>query len=47
MDINYGVSNIVWEALGKPGRLKPSSIQKTKVDAGELGRKTGKGFYQY
>jgi 3-hydroxybutyryl-CoA dehydrogenase len=47
MDINYGVSNIVWEALGKPGRLKPSSIQKAKVDAGELGRKTGKGFYQY
>lgn len=47
MDINYGVSNIVWDALGKPERLKPSSIQKAKVDAGELGRKTGKGFYQY
>jgi 3-hydroxybutyryl-CoA dehydrogenase len=47
MDINYGVSNIVWEALGKPARLTPSSVQKSKVDAGELGRKTGKGFYQY
>jgi 3-hydroxybutyryl-CoA dehydrogenase len=47
MDINYSVSNIVWEALGKPGRLTPSSIQKQKVDAGELGKKTGKGFYQY
>lgn len=47
MDINYGVSNIVWEALGKPERLKPSSIQKAKVDAGEIGRKTGKGFYHY
>jgi 3-hydroxybutyryl-CoA dehydrogenase len=47
MDINFGVSNIVWEALGKPDRLRPSSIQKAKVDAGELGRKTGKGFYQY
>ncbi len=47
MDINYGVSNIVWEALGKPARLTPSVIQKAKVDAGELGRKTGKGFYQY
>jgi 3-hydroxybutyryl-CoA dehydrogenase len=47
MDINYGVSNIVWEALGKPERLTPSSIQKAKVDAGELGRKTSKGFYQY
>ncbi|MEP6466316.1 MAG: 3-hydroxyacyl-CoA dehydrogenase NAD-binding domain-containing protein, partial [Parafilimonas sp.] len=47
MDINYAASNIVWEALGKPKRLKPSSIQKNKVDAHELGRKTGKGFYEY
>ncbi len=47
MDINYSVSNIVWEALKKPGRLKPSRIQKNKVDAKELGRKTGKGFYEY
>jgi len=47
MDINYGVSNIVWEALGKPERLQPSPVQKQKVDAGELGRKTGKGFYTY
>ena len=47
MDINYGVSNIVWEALGKPERLKPSPIQKQKVESGELGRKTGKGFYTY
>lgn len=47
MDINYSVSNIVWEALGKPERLTPSSIQKQKVAAGELGRKTGKGFYEY
>ncbi len=47
MDINYSVSNIVWEALGKPERLRPSTIQQEKVSAGELGRKTGKGFYAY
>lgn len=47
MDINLGVSTIVWEALGKPERLTPSPIQKGKVAAGELGRKTGKGFYEY
>lgn len=47
MDINYGVSNIVWEALGQPIRLKPSPVQRAKVEAGELGRKTGKGFYHY
>ncbi len=47
MDVNYNVSNVVWQAIGKPGRLTPSDIQKTKLDAGELGRKTGKGFYGY
>lgn len=47
MDINYSVSRMVWEALGKPERLTPSPLQKAKVDAGELGRKTGKGFYVY
>jgi 3-hydroxybutyryl-CoA dehydrogenase len=47
MDVNYSVSNIVWEALDKPERLKPSPIQKNKVDKGELGIKTGAGFYKY
>lgn len=47
MDINYGVSNIVWEALDKPVRLTPSPLQRAKLEAGELGRKTGKGFYDY
>jgi 3-hydroxybutyryl-CoA dehydrogenase len=47
LDINYGVSQIVWEALDKPKRLTPSALQKQKVDAGDLGKKTGKGFYEY
>jgi len=47
IDINYSVSNIVWEALEKPGRLKPSSMQKEKIEQGELGKKNGKGFYKY
>jgi 3-hydroxybutyryl-CoA dehydrogenase len=47
MDINFGVSNIVWEALGKPARLTPSILQQQKVEEGNLGRKTGKGFYAY
>lgn len=47
LDINYSVSTIVWEDLGKPTRLKPAAIQKDKIDQGLLGVKTKNGFYQY
>lgn len=46
-DVNYAVSCSVYEQLGKPERLQPSYLQKEKVDGGELGRKTGKGYYSY
>lgn len=46
-DINYAVSTQVWEQLGRPERLKPSFIQEQKVAGGELGKKSGKGYYQY
>ena len=46
-DVNYTVSNAVYEAMNQPERLKPSPIQKEKVEKGELGRKTGKGYYDY
>lgn len=47
LDINYSVSQIVYNDLGKPQRLQPSPLQKGKVEAGEMGKKTGKGFYAY
>ena len=46
-DVNYAVSVSVHKQLGNPERLKPSFIQQQKVEAGELGKKTGKGYYQY
>lgn len=46
-DINYAVSCIVYNALGKPSRLQPSPLQEQKVKEGSLGRKTGKGYYEY
>ena len=46
-DINYTVSSSVYEQLAKPERLRPSPIQKEKLDKGELGRKTKKGYYKY
>ncbi|MEO6315458.1 MAG: 3-hydroxyacyl-CoA dehydrogenase NAD-binding domain-containing protein [Chitinophagaceae bacterium] len=46
-DGNYAVSSAVYEALHRPERLKPSAFQKEKVDTGALGKKTGKGYYNY
>jgi len=46
-DINYAVSSSVYEAMDRPERLRPSPAQAEKVRLGELGRKTGKGWYSY
>jgi len=46
-DVNYAVSCSVYEQLNKPERLKPSYIQKEKVEKNELGKKTKKGYYDY
>lgn len=46
-DINYAVSCSVYEQLGNPARLKPSPLQKERVEKQELGRKTKKGYYDY
>lgn len=46
-DVNYAVSCSVYDQLGGPARLAPSDIQKRKVEEGRLGRKTGKGYYEY
>lgn len=46
-DINYAVSCSVYEQMQRPERLKPSYIQEEKVKKGELGRKSGKGYYNY
>jgi 3-hydroxybutyryl-CoA dehydrogenase len=46
-DINYAVSCSVYEAMGKPPRLKPSSLQEASVKKGLLGRKSGSGFFEY
>ncbi len=47
MDINLSVSQSMYEAFDNAERFNPSSLQIQKVNKGELGRKTGKGFYEY
>jgi 3-hydroxybutyryl-CoA dehydrogenase len=47
MDVNLSVSTSLYDAFGQEERFKPSAMQIEKVKKGELGRKTGKGFYLY
>lgn len=47
MDVNLAVSQSVYEAFDKAERFAPSPLQIDKVAKGELGKKTGKGFYEY
>lgn len=47
MDINLAVTESLYNAFDKTIRFKPNKIQIDKVANGELGRKTGKGFYSY
>jgi 3-hydroxybutyryl-CoA dehydrogenase len=46
-DVNFAVTRSVYEAFFDDPRYKPSLIQKDLVDAGWLGRKSGRGFFDY
>ena len=46
-DVNFAVTRSVYDALFQDPRYRPSLVQKDLVDAGLLGRKSGRGFYDY
>jgi 3-hydroxybutyryl-CoA dehydrogenase len=46
-DTNFSVTRSVYEANFYDKRFVPSLVQREMVDGGLLGRKTGKGFYDY
>lgn len=46
-DVNFAVTQSVWKAFWYDERYKPSFSQQKLVEAGYLGKKSGRGFYQY
>jgi 3-hydroxybutyryl-CoA dehydrogenase len=46
-DVNFSVSKSVFDATFGDPRFTPSLIQQELVLAGRLGRKSGRGFYDY
>ncbi len=47
LDVNFAVTRSVWNAFFNDPRFLPSLIQQELVDAGYLGRKNGRGFFDY
>jgi 3-hydroxybutyryl-CoA dehydrogenase len=46
-DVNEAVTRSVWTAFGYDPRFAPSLLQRALVEAGWLGRKSGRGWYRY
>lgn len=47
IDVNLSVTQSIYNSFHQEPKFRPSRIQQQKVDAGYLGRKSGRGFYEY
>lgn len=47
MDVNLAVTRSVYDAYFQDPKYRPHPIQQRMVDSGRLGRKSGRGFYEY
>lgn len=46
-DVNFAVTQSVYEAYFHDPKYRPHPIQQRMVESGKLGRKSGRGFYTY
>ena len=47
LDVNLAITKSIYEASGRPERFAPQPVQELLVSGGQLGRKSGAGFYLY
>ena len=47
IDVNYAATESVYEQMDRLPRYRPHDRQRRMVEAGTLGRKSGRGFYDY
>jgi 3-hydroxybutyryl-CoA dehydrogenase len=47
LDVNFAVTQSVYHAFFEDPRYRPHPIQRKMVEAGMLGRKAKRGFYEY
>jgi 3-hydroxybutyryl-CoA dehydrogenase len=46
-DVNEAVTHSVWTSFFQDARFRPSLVQRRLVESGRLGRKSGRGWYDY
>jgi len=47
LDVHSSITRALWEGYAHESRFRPHLIIRRMIEAGQLGRKTGRGFFEY